>query len=200
MHKNKFNHLFSISLLNAIHPLSNPLKSFLSSRLVSHRYKKGDFIVKSGDLCNDIHIIRKGLVRGYFNYDNKEITTWVSIDSELITSISGFFKKEVAQENIQCLEDTFTESLSFADMDYAINHFKEMAQLNRVLMEHYYIHAEYRALICRIPGAKDRYEYFTKVYNAEIIKRLPKKYLASLLSIRPETLSRIILSSNLSSN
>jgi len=200
MNKNKFNHLFSISLLNAIHPLSNPLKSFLSSRLVSHRFIKGDFIIKSGEFCDYIHIIRKGLIRGYFDYQDKEITTWVSIDSELITSISGFFKKEPAQENIQCLEDTYTESLSFDDMDFAINHFKDMAQLNRILMEHYYMQAESRALLCRIPGAKDRYEYFTKIYNPEIIKRLPKKYLASLLNIRPETLSRILLSSNLISN
>ena len=200
MHKQKYNHLFGISLLNAIYPLSNPLKTFLSQRLVSHRFKKGEIIIKSGDMCDAIHIIRKGLVRGYFDYDNKEITTWVSIDSELITSISGFFKKEPAQENIQCLEDTFTESLSYADMDYAIKNFKDMAHLNRLLLEHYYVQAEYRALLCRIPGAKDRYDYFTNIYNPEIIKRLPKKYLASLLNIRPETLSRIALSSDVSSN
>ena len=200
MHRNKYNHLFGISLLNAIHPLSNPLKNFLSQRLVSHRFKKGDLIVKSGDMCDTIHIIRKGTVRGFFDFDKKEITTWVSIDGELVTSISGFFKKEAAQENIQCLEDTFTESLSYSDMDFAINHYKEMAQLNRILLEHYYVHAEYRALICRIPGAKERYEYFTKIYNPEIIKRLPKKYLASLLNIRPETLSRITLADNIVSN
>lgn len=200
MDQTKYKHLFSISLLNAIHPLSSSLKIFFSNRLISHHYKKGDFIVKRGQLCDRIHIIRKGLVRGYFDYGKKDITTWVSIDSELITSISGFFKKEVAHENIQCLEDTFTESLSYQDMDFAINHFKEMAQLNRILLENYYLHAEYRALLGRIPGAKDRYEYFMKIYNPEIIKRLPKKYLASILNVRPETLSRLALSHNLTTN
>lgn len=187
----KYNHFFSIILLNSIHPLSKSLNKFLSNALVFSQYKKGDYIVRSGDFCDRIHIIRKGLVRGYFNHNGKDITTWVSIDNELVTSISGYFKKEPASENIQCLEDTFTESLSFNDMHFALQNFKEMNHLNRILMEYYYLHAEYRAFMARIPSAKDRYEYFLKITNPEIVKRLPNKYLASLLNMRPETLSRL---------
>lgn len=191
MSATKYNNFFSIVFLNSIHPLSKSLNKFLSNSLTSSYYKKGDYIVKNGEICDRIHIIRKGLVRGYFNYNDKEITTWVSVDSEMVTSISGYFKNEPASENIQCLEDTFTESLSYKDMHFAINNFEEMSHLNRVLMEHYYLHAEYRAFMARIPAAKDRYEYFTKITNPEIVNRLPKKYLASLLNMRPETLSRI---------
>lgn len=187
----KYNHFFGIVLLNSIHPLSKSLNRFLSNVLITSQFKKGDYIVKSGDICDRVHIIRKGLVRGYFNYNDKKITTWVSVDNELVTSISGYFKKEPAAENIQCLEDTFTESLSFDDMHYALHNFKEMNHLNRILMEHYYLQAEYRAFMARIPTAKDRYEYYLNITNPEIVKRLPNKYLASLLNIRPETLSRL---------
>jgi len=189
----KYNNIFSVTLLNSISPLSKPLKSFLSQRMISSHYKKGEFIVKNGEACNRIHLIRKGLIRGYFNFNENEVTTWVSVDNEMVTSISGYFKNEPAQENIQCLEDTYTESLSFEDMDYAIKNYSDMASLNRILMEYYYLHAENRALLARIPGAKDRYDYFLKTFNPEIIKRLPKKYLASLLNMRPETLSRLSL-------
>ncbi len=189
----KYNNIFSVTLLNSISPLSKPLKSFLSQRMISSHYKKGEFIVKNGETCNRVHLIRKGLIRGYFDFNSNEITTWVSVDNEMVTSISGYFKNEPALENLQCLEDTFTESLSFEEMDYAIKNYPDMAALNRILMEHYYIHAENRALLARIPGAKDRYDYFMKTFNPEIIKRLPKKYLASLLNMRPETLSRLVL-------
>ncbi|WP_166963729.1 Crp/Fnr family transcriptional regulator [Yeosuana marina] len=187
----KHNNIFSVTLLNSIYPLSKSLNSFLSQKMISSHYKKGDFIVKSGEVCDRIHIIRKGLVRGYFEYSGSEITTWVSVDSEIVTSISGFFKNAPSLEFIQCLEDTYTESLSFQDMDFAIKNYVEMARLNRILMETYYISAEYRSFLARIPAAKDRYTYFTKIYNPETIKRLPKKYLASLLNMRPETLSRL---------
>lgn len=187
----KYNNIFSVTLLNSISPLSKSLKNFLSQRMIASHYKKGDYIVKKGEVCDRIHVIRKGLVRGYFDFKENEITTWVSVDNELITSISGYFKKEPALECIQCLEDTYTESLSFEDMDYAINNYPDMAQLNRILMVHYYTQAENRAFLARIPGAKNRYKYFVKSFNPEIVKRLPKKYMASLLNVRPETLSRL---------
>lgn len=187
----KNNNLYSIVFLNSIYPLSKSLNKYLSKVLVCSYYKKGDYIVRSGDVCDRIHIIRKGLVRGFFNYNDSEITTWVSVDNELITSISGYFKNEPAIENIQCLEDTYTESLRYADMHFALDNFKEMANLNRILMEQYYLNAEYRAFMARIPAAKDRYEYFINMSNPEIVKRFPKKYMASLLNMRPETLSRL---------
>lgn len=189
----KYNKLFSIILLNSILPLPKSANKFFSNVLVCTNYKKGDYIVKSGEVCNRIHIIRQGLVRGYINYGDKEITTWVSVDNEIVTSIYGYFKQEPAVENIQCLEDTYTESLSYEDMHFALENFKEVSKLNRILMEDYYLHSEYRAFMARIPTAKERYSYFIKMTNPEIVKRLPKKYLASLLNMRAETLSRLEL-------
>ncbi len=187
----KNNNLYSIVLLNSIYPLSKPLNKFFAKALVCSTYKKGEHIVRNGEVCDRIHIIRKGLVRGYFNYNGKEITTWISVDGELVTSISGYFKNKPAIENIQCLEDTYTESLSYQDMHYAIDNYKEMNHLNRILLEQYYLQSEYRSFMARIPAAKDRYEYFVNLVNPEIVKRVPKKYLASLLNMRPETLSRL---------
>lgn len=187
----KYNNLFSIVLLNSISPLSREVNKFLSNKLVCKQYKKGDFLVRNGDMCDRLHIIRKGLIRGYFNYEDKEVTTWVSVDNEFVTSISGYFKKEPALENIQCLEDTFTESISYSDMRFAIENFKEMSKIHRVLLEEYYVQAEYRSFMARIPTAIGRYEYFLKISNSQILDRLPKKYLASLLNMRPETLSRL---------
>ena len=109
----------------------------------------------------------------------------------MVTSISGYFKNKPAIENIQCLEDTYTASLSFQDMHYAINNFKEMNHLSRIVFQEYYLQSEYRSFMARIPAAKDRYEYFVNLVNPEIVKRVPKKYLASLLNMRPETLSRL---------
>lgn len=188
----KYNNLFSIVVLNSIHPLSREANKFLSRVMVCNQYKKGDLMVKSGEICDRLHLIRKGLVRGYFDIDEKEITTWVSVDNDMVTSISGYFKKEPALENIQCLEDTFTESISFNDMQYALDNYSDVSQLFRIVMQEYYVYSEHRSFLARIPKAKDRYEYFLKIYNPEIITRLPKKYIASLINIRPETLSRLI--------
>ncbi len=188
-----YKNVFSITVLNSITPLSKELNSFLKKKITSRHFKKGNFIVRHGEICNHLHLIRKGLVRGYFEYKDKEVTTWASVDNDIVTSISGFFKKQPALENIQCLEDTYTDCLSYDDMHFALEHFKDMNRLNRLLMEHYYLSAEYRSRMARIPNSLERYNYFIKFVNPEILNRLPKKYLASLLNIRPETLSRLHL-------
>jgi len=188
----KKRHLYTVDLLNSILPLSSDLTDFLHAKMKFTKYKKGEFISNSGEYCDKMFVIRKGLVRGYFISGGKEITTWISCDNELVTSISGFFRRKASKENIQCLEDTSAEYLLYEDLKYSLELFTEMAILNRNLLEQYYIHAEDRALLARIPGALERFRYFNSTEQRHLLNRAPHKYLASLLGMRPETFSRIL--------
>jgi CRP-like cAMP-binding protein len=132
------------------------------------------------------------MVRGYFISDNSDITTWISSDGDIFTSITGFFKNEPAKENMQCLEDTYCEYLEYQDFQYCLKNFPEMREINRIMMVEYYIHAENRAYMTRIPNAKSRLSYFLKNADPKVVERIPKKFLASFLAMRPETLSRIL--------
>ena len=190
--KVKSNHLYSIDLLNKILPLSSELTDFLQSKMKFTKYKKSEHICSNGEYCDKLFVLRKGLVRGYFVSGGKEITTWISCDRELVTSISGFFRRRPSKENIQCLEDTSAEYLLFDDLKYGLDTFPEMATLNRILLEQYYIHAEDRAFLARIPGALERFKYFNSTDQRHLLKRAPYKYLSSLLGMRPETFSRIL--------
>jgi CRP/FNR family transcriptional regulator, anaerobic regulatory protein len=186
------NHLYAIDVLNDILPLSPELKVFLQAKLRITKYKKGEHISNSGEYCDKLFVLRKGLVRGYFISGGKEVTTWISCDSELVTSISGFFRRRASKENIQCLEDTSAEYLLYDDLKQGLELFPEMATLNRILLEQYYIHAEDRAFLARIPGAMERFRYFNSTEQRHLLQRAPYKYLASLLGMRPETFSRIL--------
>jgi CRP-like cAMP-binding protein len=188
----KTNPLYTVDLLNSILPLSSELTDFLHAKMNFTKYKKGEHISNSGEYCDKMFVIRKGLVRGYFISGGKEITTWISCDNELVTSISGFFRRRASKENIQCLEDTSAEYLLYDDLKYSLELFPEMATLNRILLEQYYIHAEDRAFLARIPGTMERFKYFISTDQRYLLKRAPYKYLASLMGMRPETFSRIL--------
>lgn len=189
--KVKTSHLYTVDLLNTILPISSELTEYLQEKTKFTKYKKGEHICNSGEYCDKLFVLRKGLVRGYFISGGKEITTWISCDHELVTSISGFFKRIASKENIQCLEDTSAEYLLYDDLKYSMEMFPEMVTLYRTLLEQYYIHAEERAFLARIPGALERFRYFNTTYQRRLLKRAPYKYLASLLAMRPETFSRI---------
>jgi CRP-like cAMP-binding protein len=181
----------SLEFFKRIHPVSSELKHFIKQKTKFAHFKKGEIIYKSGDMCTQLMIITKGMVRGYFNHGSKEITTWISFDFEMFTSISGFFKHEPGLESIQALEDTLIEYLEYEDIHKCLATFKEFSIVNRVLMEEYYVSAENRAFMARIPLAKDRYEFYISHVESAFLQRIPKKYLASLLNMQPETLTRI---------
>ncbi len=188
IHKN----LFTVIYLNSIVPLSAGLKSFLMKNVKSTLFSKGELVCREGEQCTRLYVIKKGLVRGFFTSDDVDITTWISSDNEVFTSITGFFQNSPAKENIQCLEDTHCSYLEYDDMYYCLRNFPEFKDLNRKLLEEYYIHAENRAFMARIPNALKRWSYYLNTTNPEIIDRIPNKFLASLLVMRPETLSRTI--------
>ncbi len=184
--------LFIIKYLNEIIPLSAGLKAYLAANIKSKVFAKGEIVCRKGEICRNIYVIKRGLVRGFFLGDSYDVTTWISWDNELFTSINSFFKNQVDIENIQALEETHCVYLKYEDLNYCFKHFPEMKDLYRILMEEYYFHAENRAYMARIPNAVNRYNHFASKIPAEILNRIPKKYLASFLAMRPETLSRIL--------
>lgn len=183
---------FILVFLNSIYPLGTDLQSFLMDHIKSCSFEKNELINKAGDVCKRLYIIKKGLVRGYFLSDGMEITTWLDSENEVFTSITGFFRNEPSEENIQSLENTHCEYLEYEDYKYCLEHFSEMRHINRMLLEEYYILAEHRVYLARIPNARKRLDYFTDNNTPQLLERIPKKYLASFLSMRPETLSRLM--------
>ncbi|MEN9686396.1 MAG: hypothetical protein RLZZ28_2182 [Bacteroidota bacterium] len=152
-------HPFAIVLLSNFIPLSTDFKEFLLSKVKHHSFRKGDLLLKAGDKCGDMHFIKKGLFRGFMEEDGKEITTWMSCENELVTSISGYFGRQPSLESIQALESGITESFSFKDIQYSFDHFPEFNLPYRKLVEQYMISAENRAFLARIPNARKRYAY-----------------------------------------
>lgn len=188
--------LYIIFFLNSIYPLSTELKNYLAQNIKSCSFDKNELISKAGELCDRLYLIKKGMVRGYFVSDASEITTWIDSENEVFTSITGFFRNQKSQEYIQSLEITYCDYLEYEDYKYCLDHFPEMRHINRILLEEYYILAEHRVYLARIPNAGKRLDFFMENMKSQIVDRIPRKHLASYLAMRPETLSRLMKERN----
>lgn len=87
----------------------------------------------------------------------------------------------------------FCKYLDERDYEYLMT-FDDFNLLAQRLFTKYYVWANRRALIARIPNSKARLDFFLKNYNKDIINRCPNKYLAEFLGIRHETMSRLLKS------
>lgn len=192
---NSFENLHSRIILHDVHPLSAKTRQAIGLHAHSLTCEKGSLICEPGEVLSKLFIIKKGLVRGYYKLNGREITTWISTNEEVFTSVN-FFTESPANEFIEAIETTYVEFIEYSALRDMFDRFHDFRYLNRRLLEMYIEFAEKRALISRIPNATDRFTYFAENYHPEIVKRTPKKYLASFLNIRPETLSRLLANLN----
>jgi CRP-like cAMP-binding protein len=120
----------------------------------------------------------------------KDITTWITVEGEVVSSISSLDKREPALENMQAIEDCELVALTWTDYQDLFTRFPEFNIVARKILQKYYQDAEGRAFIARLTKAENKYLLFMKRYG-HLANRIPLKYIASFLGITLETLSRV---------
>jgi CRP-like cAMP-binding protein len=176
--------------LNNIHPLSPGLIEHLQGILKVRELPRKAYLLKQGGICTSISFIEKGLLRCFYEKDEKEICSWFMKEGDVIISVESFFKQTVSYENIQALEECVLYYINYKELQNIYCRFPEFNFIARVLTENYYTLSEQRLYSIRMQRAQERYQYLINHFP-EIIQRVPLKYIASYLSITEETLSRI---------
>jgi CRP-like cAMP-binding protein len=178
------------SILGNFHPLGQGIKDYLSRHIVTSKILKRKLLLREGETCHHVYFIRQGAVRGFFREGSRDITTWITIEKEVVSSISTWENPQPVTENIQALEDTELYVMTLDELRELFQRFPEFNIVVRKLLQKYYADAESRAYIARLTKAENKYLYFLKKH-APLANRIPLKYIASYLGMTLETLSRI---------
>lgn len=179
-----------LAYLSSIIPVSDSLDKALDIVTKKVSIQKNLSIVNIGNRCQDLFFIEKGLLRGYYLLDGKEITNWFGSEGEFATCFYAFVAEKPSFENIQVLEDSVLTQVSFTDLQHLYKEFPETERLGRIITETYYIRLEERLLSLQFKTAKERYHHFIKS-RPSLLQRTSLGQIASYLGITQETLSRI---------
>jgi len=179
-----------IETLNYFYPLSEGIKDYFRKHTYSCSFRKGKLLLKAGEVCEHIYFIKKGAVRGFIKDGTKDITTWITAENEVVSSISSLDIREPAQENMQAIENCEMLALTYSDFQDLYIKFPEFNIVARKLLQKYYQDAERHAFIARVTKAEKKYRLFLTRYG-HLANRIPLKYIASFLGITLETLSRV---------
>ena len=151
---------------------------------------KNEYFIKEGRYTHKLGFIESGIIREYLIVDGKEITKWLSVSGYFAVDIAGFLFDRPARWNFQALTDCHMQVIDQRDYH----------ELHRVipawtLMEKNFLARCFTVLEDRVVShlslnAEERYKLFFQAYP-ELFNQVPLQYLASLLGMTPETLSRI---------
>ena len=179
-----------LQMVHYFYPISKAVESYIIKNTFPHFVKRGKTLINQGEICEHIYFIKKGAMRGFIKEEKKNITTWITLENEMVTAITSFNLQKPSLENIQAIEDTELFAMSFQALQNLYTKFPEYNIVGRKGYEKYYYDAEIRALIARISKAEKKYDYFLNAHP-HLANRVPLKYIASYLGISLETLSRI---------
>jgi CRP/FNR family transcriptional regulator, anaerobic regulatory protein len=177
-------------LLNSILPLPQLLAECLGSQLRCREIKRKEYLLKAGHVCRYIWFVECGLLRCFYHKEKHEVTSWFMREGDVIISIESFYQQKVSYESIQALEDCVLYYVSFEELNAVYRAFAEFNFIGRVLTEKYYTLWAQQLYALRMHSAHDRYRWLME-HHAELVLRVPAKYIASYLGIDETTLSRI---------
>ena len=176
--------------INSIYPLSHGLEDHLTAILKLKELPRKTYLLRAGHVCRNICFIKSGLLRCFYLRDNNEVSSWFMKEGDVIVSVESFFQQKESYESIQALEDCEIYCIEHSQLEKIYRVFPEFNFISRVLLQKYYTLSEQRLYSLRMQRAQERYDYLIE-HHAELILRVPAKYLASYLGITEVHLSNI---------
>jgi len=176
--------------IQSVVPVSeNELDEF-ADRFQVVSLKTDDYFAKEGEPSNRIGFIQKGMIRHFYVNDEEETTRWVSLEGEFIAVLSSFILQKPSNHYLQAIVPTELLVISKSDFDQMYRTSNMVQQLWLRVIEMTCLGFEDRIYQQLSADAEKRYLYMMKMWP-QIIKNVPQKYIASMMGIKPESLSRL---------
>jgi CRP-like cAMP-binding protein len=153
------------------------------------RFAKKEFVTKTGEVENYFNFVVKGLVRKYYKKNNHEINTQISMEGHIILSQESFHSRTPSEYSVETVEPCVFISIQFDDLEKIYNQSKKMEHLGRLVITHTMMLKDRWQMQMVKMTPRERFLNFV-MKNPDLLQRVPQKYLASYLNIKPETFSR----------
>lgn len=171
--------------------LNNDEKRLVTELFKPRLYRKRQYVLQEGDICNQYNFIVRGCLRMY-KVDNKGNTYILQFAAEnwWLGNIGSFHERTPSELNIDALEDTIVLQISYDNLMLLYTNAPKFDRIFRVLIENSFVSLQKRLLQNISSTAEERYHSFLESYS-DLSNRLPQTQIASFLGITPEFLSRL---------
>lgn len=170
---------------------TNDERKIIDSKFQIVKVKKGDLILKAGDVVDSQYYILNGCLRSYhIDAHGKEHTIQFGINNWWISDYTAFFSTSKAVMNIEAIKNATLYKISRENLEDLYGQFPTIESYYRKKLENSFTVYQKRILAELSQSAKERYVDFITTYP-EIEKSVKNYHIASYLGITTESLSRI---------
>ena len=179
-----------LDFLNKFIPLSlDEYNELIAPYILKRHFDKKSIITSAGEVENYLNFIDSGLARKYYRKTNEEVNTQISYEGHIIHSQESFHSRTPSEYSIEAIEPTVLSSITYECLEEMYSSSEKMQRLGRLIITATMVMKDkWQSQLVKLSPRERFISFVTR--HPELMQRVPQKYLASYLNIKPETFSR----------
>ncbi|MDM1377501.1 Crp/Fnr family transcriptional regulator [Myroides marinus] len=153
-------------------------------------FNKGDIFINPIQKNIPMYYITEGYVRVYALQDGKEITQWIGSPHYFMTDLTAWLFNAPIKWTVEALTPVTALCITKSDYDKLSIQVNNWAEKERKFIGHCFEQMEKRIFQFISLNAEQRYIAFFDQLG-HLFNEVPHQYIASMLGMTPETLSRL---------
>jgi CRP-like cAMP-binding protein len=170
--------------------LSKEEFAVMAGMLNVRNFERRQQLVRLGEKEEYLNFLVSGVARKFFMKGKEEIIIQIAREGDVITASTSFLSGEPSSYIVETIEACTFLSISRVRMEELYAKYPRIERLGRLVITDFCLQKEEWELGMIRLEAKERFLQFVEG-NPDLIRRVPQKYLASYLNMKPETFSRM---------
>lgn len=155
------------------------------------QFKKGDHIVREGDIQRNIYFVEKGIQMYNFDTLGKTNILGFAYSPNLCVVMESFIFQKPSTYNVTCITDSTLNYLSYSVLQGIFEQSRQVERLFRKLSENLSIGLINRQIELRSTTIEERFKIFCQ-RSPHLLQQVPQKYIAAYLAIDPTNFSKLM--------
>ena len=147
-------------------------------------------VIREGEVERYINIVAWGLVRKYLPLRDKEVTIQLASEGHIIHSELSFHHRTPSGAVVETIEPTVFFSISYDSLEQLYDQSAKVERMGRLMISDLFIKKDDRYFDQLRKSTRERFLDYVRTHP-QMLQRVPQKYIASYLNIKPETFSRL---------
>lgn len=172
-----------------VHPTGEEWSNFYS-RFAWREIAKNEMLLSQGQVAHKMAYISRGCFRMFHYVNGEERCRDFQTEGQFTGSLYSFVSHKPALFNVAAVEHSEILEITRDQLNNLFDRYKVWERFGRLYLEHIFLYKEQREAALLNDPAPYRYSNFLKDHP-DWAQRIPLKFIASYLGVKPESLSRI---------